>query len=129
MPASLTSIAEVMKLSGVHHIAASPPPLAELANTDARLLSTVQGGPVAFFDEEENVPDNTSYDAIINDEAAYRIAYARSKARANEAKLTQAFCSPVCCFRVKYLYSPAINIFCDMQHGLEKLVRKYEKPA
>lgn len=94
-----------MKLSGVHHITLSPPLLAELANTDARLLSPVQGGPVAFFDEEENVPDNTSYDAIINDEAAYRIAYARSKAGANEAKLTQVFCSLVCCIRVKIFIS------------------------
>jgi len=62
--------------------------LAELASTGAELLLTVQGGPVAFFDEEV-VPDSTSHGAIIKDEAVFRMAYARRKAGANEAKLTQ----------------------------------------
>lgn len=109
LPASLISVAEVMKLAGVHHITVSPPLLAELASTPTTQTSaTAVDNPATWFkndDAEEAV--NVDYGSLVRDESAYRIAYTRSKGGANEKKLTDA-----------------INIFADMQDQLEEIIRR-----
>ena len=106
LPASLVSVAEVMMLAGVHHITVSPPLLAELAATPA---AGVAGD--AWFGRSDGDGDeavDSDYSEIVTDEAAYRIAYTRSKDGANEKKLVDA-----------------INIFADMQDGIEGIARKH----
>jgi transaldolase len=90
LPASLTSIAEVMKLAGADHITVSPPLLAQLASTSEEASFLSGEAPIGWFTEKVRALNIGSYDAIIKDEAAFRIAYTRSKNGANEAKLTQA---------------------------------------
>lgn len=107
LPASLTSVAEVMRLKGVAHITVSPPLLAELAATPAEQA----GAEVAWFqhkDGEGAAEADAKLAALVKDEARYRMAFTRSKEGRNEGKLTSA-----------------INIFADMQDGIEALVRKY----
>lgn len=107
LPASLVSTAEVMKLSGVDHITVSPPLLAELASTPGRSASAIVDTPVPWFQGEDLDEDaDHDYASVVNHEAAYRIAFTRSKGGANEKKLTDA-----------------INIFADMQDKLEDIAR------
>ncbi|KAI1206975.1 putative transaldolase [Annulohypoxylon truncatum] len=102
LPASLTSIQEVMKLSGVHHITVAPHLLTQLAETpadpwDGEIGSVLKGG------KEEVLGD---YGSIVENESAWRLAFTRSQDGKSEGKIIQA-----------------INIFCDKQEGLEGLVK------
>ncbi|OCK86097.1 transaldolase [Lepidopterella palustris CBS 459.81] len=103
LPASLTSIKECMALAGANHITIAPALLDELAQTavDER---TVENYP-SLFDNEASlaVPDELKLAA---DETAFRMAFTRRNNGKEEMKLIQA-----------------INIFCDMEVTLEKLVR------
>ncbi|QUC19057.1 uncharacterized protein UV8b_03298 [Ustilaginoidea virens] len=100
LAASLTSTDQVMQLAGVHHITVAPPLLRQLAATDAASwtgsLGTYLAQPVSL---------DAEYDAILDDESAWRLAFARSAFGASEAKLVQA-----------------INYFCDFQEKMEALV-------
>ncbi|KAK8133152.1 Transaldolase [Apiospora kogelbergensis] len=100
LPASLTSIQEVMMLAGAHHITVSPPLLKKLSETPANPWegdtgSVFQGAEGSFAD----------YSAIVNDESAWRLAFTRSANGQSEGKIIQA-----------------INIFCEKQEKLEELV-------
>lgn len=107
LPASLTSVAEVMQLAGAHHITISPPLLAELAATPAAAPSLV--AKKLWMDaagDGANAGADAVYASLVADEAAYRMAFTRSAGGENERKL-----------------SDAINIFADMQDAMEALVR------
>ncbi|KAI0893598.1 putative transaldolase [Annulohypoxylon nitens] len=101
LPASLTSIQEVMKLAGVHHITVAPHLLSELAKTPA---NSWEGdvGSVLKAGKEEVFGD---YGGIVENESAWRLAFTRSQEGKSEGKIIQA-----------------INIFCDKQDALEGLV-------
>ncbi|MCJ1451354.1 hypothetical protein MMC28_001690 [Mycoblastus sanguinarius] len=106
LPASLTSINEIMLLAGVDHITIAPALLRELASTEVN-GSTV--GLPSLIDKVETsadlFPPRLSY---VDDEPAFRMAMTRDKNGTNEAKLVQA-----------------INIFCDLQLKFEALMEQY----
>lgn len=102
LPASLTSIQEVMKLAGAHHITVSPPLLKKLAETPANPWEGETGS--AFAKGHEHSFDD--YGRILDDEGAWRLAFTRSENGRSEGKNIQA-----------------INIFCEKQEGLEALAR------
>lgn len=107
LPASLTSIDEVMQLAGAHHITVSPPLLAELAVTPSKDWES--GQVVGRTLKETPIPAvsvSEVYDEISRDEASWRLAFTRSHNGRSEGKIIQA-----------------INIFSDMQDRLEAMVR------
>ncbi|KAI1074821.1 putative transaldolase [Whalleya microplaca] len=103
LPASLTSIQEVMKLAGTHHITVAPHLLTKLAETPANPWEGETGS--VFKDEKEE--EFRDYGGILEDESAWRLAFTRSQDGRSEGKIIQA-----------------INIFCDKQDQLEDLVRQ-----
>jgi transaldolase len=113
LAASLTTVEEVMQLAGVHHITVSPPLLTELAATQAdgwhgrdlvgRVLSKAEAAHADML---------AGVQAVLRDESAWRMAFTRSKAGENERKIIQA-----------------INIFADMQDGLEDMAREFQSRA
>lgn len=103
LPASLTSIQEVMKLAGVHHITVAPHLLTKLAETPANPWEGDTGS--VFKDASED--ELGDYSEIMEDEGAWRLAFTRSQEGKAEVKIIQA-----------------INIFCDKQDGLESLARR-----
>ena len=110
MPASLTSVAECLQVSGAHHITISPPLLAALAATPAPAISSTSA-PL-FFDQVvqgEEVGDEKLM-ADVREEAKYRIRYTRLRDGKAEKKLVDA-----------------INIFADCQDSTEGLVKRYSK--
>ncbi|KAH8193924.1 hypothetical protein TruAng_011912 [Truncatella angustata] len=102
LPASLTSIEEVMMLAGAHHITISPPLLIKLAETPANLW----GGDTGSVFAKINQKPFSDYSLILKDEGAWRLAFTRSEDGRSEGKNIQA-----------------INIFCEKQDGLEGLAR------
>ncbi|KAK9769559.1 putative Transaldolase [Seiridium cardinale] len=102
LPASLTSIQEVMMLAGAHHITVSPPLLTKLAETPANPWGGETG---AVFAKSSQQP-STDFGHILEDESAWRLSFSRSEGGRSEGKNIQA-----------------INIFCEKQEGLEDLVR------
>ncbi|KAK8064442.1 transaldolase [Apiospora phragmitis] len=98
LPASLTSIQEVMMLAGAHHITVSPPLLKKLAETPANPWRATRARS-SFAD----------YSAIVDDESAWRLAFTRSANGQSEGKIIQA-----------------INIFCERQEKLEELVSAHK---
>lgn len=102
LPASLTSIQEVMLLAGAHHITISPPLLAKLAETPANPWEGETGK--VFTEADKNPLDD--YSGILQDAPTWRLAFTRSANGQSEVKIIQA-----------------INIFCEKQEGLEKLAR------
>ncbi|KAI1372364.1 transaldolase [Hypoxylon crocopeplum] len=103
LPASLTSIQEVMKLAGAHHITVAPHLLTKLADTPANPWEGETRS--VFADGIEEAPSD--YSSIVEDESAFRLAFTRSQEGKAEVKNIQA-----------------INIFCDKQDGLEGLARQ-----
>ncbi|KAI2783897.1 putative transaldolase [Daldinia loculata] len=103
LPASLTSIQEVMKLAGAHHITVAPHLLTKLAETPANPWKGETGSVFKGKAEEEAV----DYSDIVEDESAWRLAFTRSQEGKGEVKIIQA-----------------INIFCEKQDGLEGLTRR-----
>ncbi|KAI1333922.1 transaldolase [Xylariaceae sp. FL0016] len=102
LPASLTSTQEVMMLAGAHHITVSPPLLIKLAETPAGSWKA-ETGSVFKTKAAEEFGD---YKDIVDDEAKWRLAFTRSGNGKAEEKLVQA-----------------INIFCEKQEALERLVK------
>lgn len=108
MPASLTSVEEVMQLAGAHHITVPPNLLTELAITPGEGWKGKDTIGRAL--KEASVPSEKAYETIVGDEAAWRLAFTRSAEGRNEGKIIQA-----------------INIFSDVQDRLEEMVRKFEE--
>ncbi|KAK7913894.1 hypothetical protein PG985_011597 [Apiospora marii] len=100
LPASLTSIQEVMTLAGAHHITVSPPLLKKLAETPA---NPWEGDTGSVFQKSES--SFADYSTSVEDEGAWRLAFTRSAEGKSEGKIIQA-----------------INIFCERQEKLEELV-------
>lgn len=109
LPASLTSIDEVLILAGVDHITVSPPLLAELAVTT---VASFKGeiGSVLKMAEGEGVPPKSKYEAILENESAWRLAFTRSERGKSEGKIIQA-----------------VNIFYEMQEALEDMVKRMDQ--
>ncbi|KAI5917910.1 transaldolase [Camillea tinctor] len=103
LPASLTSIQEVMKLAGAHHITVSPPLLTKLAETPANPWEGDTGSVFSDGAEEKF----GSYESILEEESKWRLAFTLSLGGKAEGKIIQA-----------------INIFCEKQDGLEALARQ-----
>ncbi|KAI0881376.1 transaldolase [Annulohypoxylon maeteangense] len=101
LPASLTSIQEVMKLAGVHHITVAPHLLTKLAETPADSWEGEVGS--IFKGKKEEVLGD--YGDIVENESVWRLAFTRSQDGKSEGKIIQA-----------------INIFSDKQDALEGLV-------
>lgn len=106
LAASLTSIDEIMQLSGVHHITISPPLLKGLAEQDAAAWQ----GPVGtlFTKELASSSKEIDYTPIIKSESAWKLAFTRSGFGTSHGKIVQA-----------------INYFADFQEKLETLVRNF----
>ncbi|ETS73126.1 hypothetical protein PFICI_15071 [Pestalotiopsis fici W106-1] len=102
LPASLTSIQEVMLLAGAHHITVSPPLLKKLAETPANPWE----GETGKVFNEVNMSLLDEYSHIPRDEPSWRLAFTRSANGQSEVKIIQA-----------------INIFCEKQEGLQELAR------
>ncbi|KAG8631063.1 hypothetical protein KVT40_000203 [Elsinoe batatas] len=104
MPASLTSVDEIIRLIGkADHITIAPHLLRELAAKPAGSLPTPE---VKVSAEVQPLADG-EYCSVVQDEIAFRMAMTRSKEGRNEKKLVDA-----------------INIFCEAQ---DRLVAKVEK--
>ncbi|KAI5857401.1 transaldolase [Durotheca rogersii] len=103
LPASLTSIQEVMKLAGAHHITIAPHLLTELAETAA----DPWGGEIGSVFEGQEGEAVRDYSSVVEDESAWRLAFTRSWEGKAEGKIIQA-----------------INIFCNKQDALEGLARR-----
>lgn len=106
LPASLTSINEIMLLAGVDHITIAPKLLRELASTEVDPSDT--SNLPSLFDEvktgADQIPPRLSY---ADNEDTFRMAMTRDANGANEGKLIQA-----------------INIFCDVQLRMEAMMRE-----
>lgn len=105
LPASLTSINEVLVLAGIDHITISPPLLAQLSNTP---YEGYEGDIGSVLKAAENTVDE-DYTAILQDESAWRLAFTRSGKGTSEGKIIQA-----------------INIFYEMQVSLEAMIKKLD---
>ncbi|KAI1638356.1 transaldolase [Biscogniauxia mediterranea] len=105
LPASLTSIQEVMRLAGAHHITVSPPLLTKLAETPANPWEGDTGS--VFSGGAEKEENFGSYEGILQEESKWRLAFTLSMGGKAEGKIIQA-----------------INIFCEKQDGLEALARQ-----
>lgn len=108
LPASLTSIDEVLMLAGVDHITVAPLLLAELAATPTEGYKR-DIGSVLKAAESVDVVTKEIYEPILKDEGAWRLAFTRSEKGKSEGKIIQA-----------------VNIFFEMQEGLEALAKKLD---
>ncbi|KAF4551241.1 Transaldolase/Fructose-6-phosphate aldolase-like protein [Elsinoe fawcettii] len=105
MPASLTSVDEILMLSGrADRITIAPHLLRQLATTSAQGEFSV--GEVVPSAETKKMAEG-DYKHVLQDEAAWRTAMTRGKLGINEKKLVDA-----------------INIFCDEQDRLVAMVQK-----
>ncbi|KAF2089635.1 transaldolase [Saccharata proteae CBS 121410] len=105
LPASLTSVGQVMMLAGADHITVAPGLLRELARIEVD-GETERRFPSMYDDdvlEAEEVPGKMSW---LDDEAGWRMGFTRANGGREEVKIVQA-----------------INIFCDMQDTLEALMK------
>ncbi|KAL9118355.1 MAG: hypothetical protein Q9187_005100 [Circinaria calcarea] len=134
LAATLTTRAEVMAVSGVHHMTIAPPLLQELSQTKASESYTEK--PSLF--EEDVASSGNRIPSLMNfldDEAGFRLALSRNSNGVNEGKLIQV--------RLLYTLYPnisqplkseykliqtraiqAINVFCDMQQNLESMAKE-----
>lgn len=108
LPASLTSIDDVLVLAGVDHITVSPPLLTELAATHVQDYKGEIGSVLKAADSA-HVKGKDEYEVILKDEGAWRLAFTRSEGGRSEGKIIQA-----------------INIFYEMQESLEAIVREFD---
>lgn len=103
LPASLTTIDEVLALAGVDHITISPPLLAQLSITNCEDYGGEIGSVMRATDDDVQ----EDFAPILLDESAWRLAFTRSGRGTSEGKIIQA-----------------INIFYEMQVELESVVKK-----
>lgn len=116
LPASLTSIEDVMVLAGADHITVAPPLLELLASTLAEGWRGCELGSVfknedapssGSADERNDEAKAGDLDRVVSNYSAWRLAFARSDGGHSEGKLSQA-----------------ISIFADMQEKLEEIARR-----
>ncbi|KAL0929659.1 Transaldolase 2 [Colletotrichum truncatum] len=105
MAASLTSVAEVVRLAGIQHVTVSPHLLQGLATQPASTWPEEIGG---YFAAGPDKAWDADFGAALQDESEWRIAFTRSGNGKFEEKLIQA-----------------INIFSDKQDSLEELARRF----
>lgn len=87
LPASLTSINEIMLLAGVDHITIAPALLRELADTEVE--GPTDGWP-SLFDQVKTSQDRVLPRlSFVDDEESFRMFMARDKQGLNDGKLTQ----------------------------------------
>lgn len=103
-----------MQLAGIHHITIPPGLLAELASKPAASWagSSVQKRHAAGTASAVAPPApevRRVLEAVVNDEALWRMAFTRAEDGRCEAKLAQA-----------------LSIFANMQERLEEMVRRAE---
>ncbi|KAG8167685.1 hypothetical protein KVR01_003374 [Diaporthe batatas] len=103
LPASLTTIDEVLALAGVDHITISPPLLAQLSNTSCEHYE----GDIGSVMRATGDSVHEDFAPILADESAWRLAFTRSGRGTSEGKIIQA-----------------INIFYEMQVELEAMIKK-----
>ncbi|KAL2163322.1 hypothetical protein VTH06DRAFT_5379 [Thermothelomyces fergusii] len=110
--ASLTSIDEAMQLAGVHHITIPPGLLSELACTPAASWPGASTKAVGATDAvSPPAPEvRRGLEAVVRDEALWRMAFTRAEGGKCEGKLAQA-----------------LSIFASMQERLEEIVRRAER--
>lgn len=87
MPASLTSINEIMLLAGVDHITIAPDLLRELASTEIEGSTT--DWPSLFDEVKTSSAQIPPPLAFVENEEGFRMALTRDKQGINEGKLTQ----------------------------------------
>ena len=107
LPASLTSVKECMMLAGADHITISPPLLRELA-----VIEYDEDKYPSLFDVAEamngKAKDSNDDEQDLEVEEQFRMAFTRRDGGRQEVKLVQA-----------------INIFCDFQLKLEKMLEEH----
>jgi len=110
MPASLTSVSDVMRLTGLDYITLAPKLLEELVATP---VEGWQGQVGSVIKSASEVPSShvpiKGMEASLRDESLWRLSFMRSDGGKAEAKMLQA-----------------LNIFCDFQDMLEELVTRAE---
>ncbi|RAH77224.1 aldolase [Aspergillus japonicus CBS 114.51] len=94
---------EILQLAGVAAFTLVPDDL-KLLQSSHKGVDEVQS--LSLFQDREVMQDTLAYPSYINDEAGYRLAFARVEEGRAQLKLGQA-----------------INIFCDFQTKAEQLVR------
>lgn len=96
-----------MRLAGAHHITVPPALLEQLAATPAHTWPSAADTGDAFRAPAHAETWAGPGAALVEDEGAWRLAFARGAGGRNEAKLAEA-----------------ISIFCEKQEGLEALARE-----
>lgn len=104
LPASLTTIDEVLVLAGVDHITVSPPLLAQLSNTNCEDYEGEIGSVMRATEDDDAQED---FAPILLDHGAWRLAFTRSGRGTSEGKIIQA-----------------INIFYEKQVEMELMIKK-----
>lgn len=120
LPASLTSTDEIFAMAGVDHITIAPNLLQQLSQPDS--VPQIQ----SLFDSDAPAVLPPSSLSFVNDESAYRLAFARDLHGASEEKLTQVRELGSRFFKTSVLthsYIQAVNIFCDMQDKLVQIMK------
>lgn len=102
LPASLTTVDEIMSLSGVDHITIAPRLLRALA--DLKIAKQ----PTSLFDHDAKDKIPIDLDGVGDDQDRFQMAVTREHGGDEQRKLTQA-----------------INIFCDFQERLEGMMIEY----
>ncbi|OQE12321.1 hypothetical protein PENVUL_c001G09544 [Penicillium vulpinum] len=101
LPASLASVEDMFALAGADHITISPGLLTQLTQPYAENVKSL-------FDVAPTLPIPARDVSFMNDPGRYKITFARDQGGASQIKLTDA-----------------INIFCDAQDELERLLGSY----
>ena len=91
LPASLTSVYEVMALAGAHHITIAPPLLLELSSIEA--LGYKSKIPNVFDASKDRQDEPPALMSFADDEAAFRAALRKNDNGKNEVKMTQVLLS------------------------------------
>lgn len=95
-----------MQLAGVQHITISAPLLQQLSETT---VDTWNSNNVSIFESNGNkIYAETDFQDIVEDESAWRLAFAKSGFGASHGKIIQA-----------------INYFSDFQERLENIAATY----
>lgn len=100
LPASLTTVDEILSLSGVDHITIAPRLLQELADTKVDTYPSK-----SLFDGQATEGITADLHGLADNEARFKMAVTREHGGDEERKMSQA-----------------INIFCDFQERLERMM-------
>lgn len=109
MPASLTSVSEVMSLAGVRNITLSPGLLDELAETPAEeWRDSIIVGSSLKLASAPALAVESMLEGTFDDENAWRLAFTRAENGRSEIKLVKV-----------------LNLFCNVQSNLENMVNQF----